>query len=248
MRARFSAARAALDVAEGRGRRISDLQQLNREIHQALTVLTRADEAAVRRAVRLLHEIVPIGDVVIERATVVAELEPVGAAETELWQLVSSFPHALAGDASPTSVLRPTPEILATDAAFGPTLDRVLLLNHRLAVLAGLRVGPATPDRRRFETTTAQFDRCFAGYSVDIDPWTVTTDIWVGLFVDSIGLLTLEASAHRAMGQANSITEAKQVWNEQVRPLTWVNAGLRRFERFGAASLKRGATRHTQCE
>ena len=187
MRTRFSAERAALDMAEGWGRRISDLQQLNSEIHETLTVLTRADEAAVRRAVRLLHEIAPIGADVIERAKVVAELEPVGAAETELWPLVSSVARALTGNALPTSMIGPTPEILAADAAFGPTLDRVLLVHHPLAVLAALHAGPSKLDRRRFETTVELFDRCFSGYSIEVDPWTATTDIWERLYVDTTG-------------------------------------------------------------
>jgi hypothetical protein len=236
MRTRFSAARAALDMAEGRGRRIADLQQLNREIHQALTVLNRADETAVRRAVRLLHEIVPIGDDVTERAKVVAELEPVGASEIELWPLVSSVARTLAGNASPTSVIRPSPEILAADAAFGSTLDRVLHMHHPLAVLAALQVGPAKLDRRRFEATVGLFDSCFSGYVVEIDPWTATTDIWDGQYVDTTGLMTFEIEAHRTMDLAacGSVREAQAVWRQVVQPLTWVNAGLRRLERFGA--------------
>lgn len=233
-RTRFSAVRAALDMAEGRGRRIGDQRRLEREIHEASVAFEFADEAALRRTVRLLHELVPVGDDAIVRAQVVGAMEPVGATETDLWSLVVAVARALAGDPVSASLIGPTEDMLAADAVYGSTLDRLLDTCHPLAVLAAVHVGPDTPDRRRLETTTALFDRCFAGYSVDIDPWTSTIEIWDGLYVDTIGLLTLEAEAHRAMGLATSMTEAKLVWNEQVRPLTWVNAGLRRLERLGA--------------
>ena len=235
-RTRFAGVRAALDMAEGRGRHVGDVARLDREIHEASIVLDQADAAAVRRAVRLLHELVPVGDDVVERAEVIAEMEPVGAAETELWPLVAAAARSLAGGMEPTSTVELSAEMLAADAAVGATLDRVLDTYHPLAALAALHVGPATLDRRRFEATAALFDRCFDGYSVDVDPWTATTDIWDGLYVDTTGLLGLELAAHHTMElvRGGSVRDAQTTWRQEVQPLTRVNAGLRRLERLGA--------------
>ena len=59
----FSAAVAALDISLGRGRRVADRTAGKRELNQVLAdYRSGGDSSASRRAVRLLHQLVPVSD------------------------------------------------------------------------------------------------------------------------------------------------------------------------------------------
>lgn len=236
-RTRFSAARAALDMAGGFARFPGDHRQ--RE-HDAYAVATEhsgdLNLVAVDRAVRLLHELVPCGDDVAERALIVRQMEPATATERTLWPMVILAAAHLAGDAPSTIEVFPSPEIIAAEAAYGPALDRVLATAHPLAVLATLHSWVGEPDRRRFELTVGLFDGCFTGVPADVDVWTVTRAVWRDRFVDPSSLLVEEVAAYRAMDTVAgcSLREAQATWRDHVQPLARLNAALRRLIRLGA--------------
>jgi hypothetical protein len=233
----FSAAVAALDMSLGRGRRVADRTAEKRELNQVLADdRSGGDSSASRRAVRLLHQLVPVADDLGERARILDVTEPVTADEFALWPLVQSVARQLAGVSTTIGVVGPSPEILAADAAYGELLDHVLERHHSLSVLATLHTWVGEPDRRRFETTTALLDRCFASYRVDIDPWTAGREVWSGLYIDTTSLISAEIGAHRTMDALIDapIDEAITRWREVVQPLARVNAVLRRLERLGA--------------
>jgi hypothetical protein len=147
-----------------------------------------------------------------------------------------SAAHHLAGDAPLSTELKPSPEILAAEEAYGRTLDDVLATTNPLAVVATLHSWIGESDRRRFQETAKLFDRCFDGYRVDIDPWTAAASIWQACYIDTSALLILEAAAYREMDLAANrpLREAQAIWREHVRPLARVNAALRRLSGLGA--------------
>lgn len=232
-RTRFSAAVAAWDMSRGRGRRVADPRAVNLETHQFLTASPDTHPAIARRAVVLLHQVVPIHDDVTERARIVEELEPVSPAESTLWPLLCHVAAHLAGQTVTNGSVRPTSEMLAADHRYGPMLDHLLERHHPLSVLATVHTWVGPTDRRRFEDTTRILDRCFAHYRLEVDPWTATTAVWDGLYVDTLGMLSIELEAHQAMvGLTGRAAQTR--WREVVQPLARANAALRGLQSLGA--------------
>lgn len=236
-RTRFSAVRNALDMADGFGRVPGNHRLLQTDSYRVAS--QHPDEppvAVVERAVRLLHELVPCPDEPVERALVVAQLEPASEMEEALWPLVRSAAALLAGQVVRPTAIVPSTMLLAADEAYGKLLDRILTQTHPLAVAATLHTWVGAPDRRRFELTVRMLDTCFRGYLMQTDAWTATPSIWKGLYIDTTALSGCEVDAYRLMDRLASgpVAEAHEGWRRHVQPLTWVNASLRRLARLGA--------------
>lgn len=154
-------------------------------------------------------------------------------AEISLWPLVRQVAAMLGGHPLPNVGVRPSREMLAADRAYGPLLDHLLERHHSLSLLATVHSWVGQPDRRRFADTVRILDRCFAHYRVEIDPWTATTSIWDGRYIDTVGLLAMELDAHRSMEGLGG-QDAHAAWRRIVEPLARANAALRRLKRLGA--------------
>jgi hypothetical protein len=238
-RTRFSATRAALDQAAGLGVRIADPALLRRETFEFATVLGvgGVDNPAVR-AVRLLHETVPVAADRMERASIIADLTPVGAAAEDLWDLVRRAAVHLAHDAigDRHHSVKISAQMAAAYDRFGWRFDRLVDQMAPLAVLAAVHTRAESHPWSRFETTVRIIDQCLASTPGTVDVWRDSPTIWDGRFVDTMGLLHLEVAAHSAVAATVGLPAADRldVWHEHVRPLTWVNTVFRRLSGFGA--------------
>lgn len=236
-RTRFSAIRSALDASRGLGRRIGDSSTARRESHEFEVLMDRGGVGnPASAAVRLLLLLVPCADDPGERAHLISEIEPVIAWEVELWPLVKRAATALAGIDCHITKLQTRSAMLHASRSYGAVIDDLLSKSHPLAVLAAVQTMPGKASLRRLSVTTELFHQVFTHYETDIDVWTADSNVWVGMYIDTSALIHLEIDAHRSFQAAATVSPeaARSTWAHLVRPLTWVNAALRRLERAGA--------------